>query len=232
MIPVPLLVAAPSTLATDALRRAFKQRRRQFSVVGSAHTCRELLKQVAEQRPRVVVISANLQDDPWGGLRALRELRRTRSSTRAILLLNSSKREQVIEAFSHGAKGVLCKNDGFEALCKCIRCVDGGQVWADSSQLQWVVEALGEREPVHIVSPTGAPLLTKRQDQIVRMLAEGMPSAEICSKLRLSPHTVKNHLFHIYDKLGISNRAELLLYALSSRDGFARQDVLAEQSAA
>ena len=232
MIPVSVLVAAPSTLATDALHRAFNQRRKQFSVVGRAHTSRELLKQIAEHRPRVAVISANLQDEPWGGLRALQELRRTRSSTRAILLLNSSEREQVIEAFSHGAKGVLCKNDGFEALCKCIRCVDGGQVWADSDQLQWVVQALGEREPVHIVSATGAPLLTKRQEEIVRMLAEGMPSAEICSKLRLSPHTVKNHLFHIYDKLGISNRAELLLYALSGRNGTAMQEDTVEQSAA
>jgi DNA-binding CsgD family transcriptional regulator len=64
------------------------------------------------------------------------------------------------------------------------------------------------------------------------MLAEGMPSAEIRSKLRLSAHTVKNHLFHIYNKLGISNRAELLLYALASRDGPVRQDVPVEQSAA
>jgi len=221
---VSLLVAAPSTLATDALRRAFNQLGKRFSVVASAHTRRELLKQVAEHRPRVAVISANLQNEPWGGLRALRELRRTRSPTRAIVLLDSSEREQVIQAFSHGAKGVLSENDGFEALCKCIRCVDGGQVWADSGQLQWIVQALGEREPVHIVSGTGTPLLTERQEQIVRMLAEGMTNTVICSKLRLSPHTVKNHLFHIYNKLGISNRTELLFYALASRDGPPRED--------
>jgi DNA-binding NarL/FixJ family response regulator len=217
-VAISLVVAAQNVLGSDVLCRAFNQRRTQFKVVASAYTRTDLVKQVAEHQPEVALISASLQDDPTAGLQALRELRLTRSSTRAIVLLDWSHPDQVIQAFSHGARGVFCMSEGFEALCKCIRSVHAGQVWADSSQLGWVVQALGEREPVRIVSAVGTALLTEREEQIVRMVAEGLPNSEICTTLGLSAHTVKNHLFRIYDKLGVSNRVELVLYALSKRD--------------
>jgi DNA-binding CsgD family transcriptional regulator len=97
--------------------------------------------------------------------------------------------------------------------------VHDGQIWADSSQLRWICETLGERDPARIVNAKGIPLLTKREEEIAHMVAEGLPNHEISSQLGLSPHTVKNHLFRIYEKLGISNRVELVLYALSSHDG-------------
>ena len=220
LVAISLVVAAKNALGNEMLCRAFKQRRKQFNVVGSALTGKDLLKQVAQHQPNVALISENLEDEPRAGLQALRELHVNRSSTGAIVLLDCSEPEHVIEAFSHGARGVFCRSEGFEALCKCIRRVHGGQVWADSSQLQWVVQALGEREPARIVSATGTPLLTRREEQIVRMVAEGLPNSEIRTTLGLSAHTVKNHLFHIYEKLGVSSRVELVLYALSRRDGF------------
>jgi DNA-binding NarL/FixJ family response regulator len=229
---ISLVVAAPNALGNEMLCRAFKQRGKEFKVVACAVTRKDLLKQVAEHQPDVALFSASLEDESTAGLQALRELRLTRSSTRAIVLLDCSEPEQVIEAFSHGARGVLCKSEGFEVLCKCIRSVHAGQVWVDSSQLQWVVQALGEREPVRIVSATGTPLLTKREEQIVRMVAEGLPSSEISRSLRLSPHTVKNHLFRVYEKLGVSNRVELVLYALRKRDAPGGGDDPFEQPAA
>jgi DNA-binding NarL/FixJ family response regulator len=218
VVPVSLLIAVPSTLANEVFCRAFKQRRKQFNVVASALTRKDLLEKVAEHQPDVALISVSLEDEPTAGLQVLRDLRLARSSTRVIMLLDSSEPDQVIEAFSHGARGVFCNSQGFEALCKCIRSVHAGQVWADSSQLRHVVQALGEREPVRMVSATGTPLLTKREEQIVRMVAEGIPNSEISTTLGLSVHTVKNHLFRIYEKLGVSNRVELVLYALSKRD--------------
>jgi DNA-binding NarL/FixJ family response regulator len=215
---ISLVVATPSALGNELLCRAFKQRREQFKVVACALTRKDLLKQIAEHQPDVALFSASLADEPMAGLQALRELRLTRSSTRAIVVLDCSEPEQVVEAFSHGARGVLCKNEGFEAVSKCIRSVHAGQVWADSSQLRWVVQALGERKPVRVVSATGAPLLTKREEQVVRMVTEGLPSSEISRSLRVSAHTLKNHLFRIYEKLGVSNRVELVLYALSKRE--------------
>jgi DNA-binding NarL/FixJ family response regulator len=229
---ISLLVAAPSALVSDALCHGFNQRRKHFNVVGSAHTAKDFLKQVAEHQPDVALIDANLENKPRGGLQALRELSLTRSSTRAILLVDCSQSEQVVEAFSQGARGVFCKGEGFTALCKCIRGVHAGEVWADSSQLELIVQALREMKPLRIVSATGASLLTKREEQIVRMVAEGLPNCDISKSLGLSPHTVKNYLFRIYNKLGISNRVELLLYALASRDGARSADDPAKQYAA
>jgi DNA-binding NarL/FixJ family response regulator len=231
-VAISVIVAARCALANEMLCRALKQRGKQFKVVGSACSRKDLLKQIAEHQPDVALISASLEDEPPAGLQALRELRLSGSSTRPVVLLSCSEPEQVIEAFSQGARGVVCASDSFEVLCKCIRSVHAGQVWADSHQLQWVVQALGERKPVRLVSATGAPLLTKREEQIVRMVTEGLPSSEISKSLHLSAHTVKNHLFRIYEKLGVSNRVELVLYALSKRDAPAGRDDPVERSAA
>ena len=145
-------------------------------------------------------------------------LRVSAPTTRPIVLLDCSDSEQVIDAFSAGAKGVVCQTDPFQVLCKCIRSVKAGQIWANSRELQWIVKTLGDREPVCVVSAKGIPLLTCREEQVVSKVVEGLPNHEIAVKLGVSPHTVKNHLFRIYNKLGISTRAELMLYALASRD--------------
>jgi DNA-binding NarL/FixJ family response regulator len=218
VMPITILVAGRDNLTNDTLCRSFHRHRNDFKVVGSAHTVKDFLKLVAEHQPDVALISVNLGSTPMGGIQALRELSLTHASTRSIVLLDRSDPDQVVEAFTHGARGVFCKVEDFPTLCKCVRCVYAGQVWADSTQLRWVIEALGDRDKVHIVDAKGAALLTKREEQIVRMIAEGLPNSEICTALSLSPHTVKNHLLNIYNKLGVSTRAELQLYASGSRD--------------
>ena len=92
-----------------------------------------------------------------------------------------------------------------------------GRFGPSSQELQWILKSLAAREPIHVVNALGIPLLTEREEQIVQLVAEGLPSKEIAAKLAVSAHTVKNHLFRIYEKLGVSNRSELILYALSSR---------------
>lgn len=215
---VSLVIACRNQLASELLCAALKRQRKHFDVVGAAFSSKELLKQVAEHQPQVTLVSEDLQDGPTAGLRALRRLRASKNSTRAVVLLDCSDAEKVLYAFSAGARGVICKTEPLRVLCKCLRSVHAGQVWANSCQLEWICATLGEREPAHIVSAKGIPLLTKREEQITRLAAEGLPNLEISSKLGVSAHTVKNHLFRIYEKLGISSRVELVLYALSSRD--------------
>ena len=203
-------------MAAQTMSRALKAQRKQFAVVGCAHTPEELLKQISEHHPDVAVISAFLHGEPNVGLKVVRELNVSGSTTLPVVLLDCADPKQVFEAFSAGAKGVVCRDDSFEALCKCIKCVHAGQIWADSTQLQWIFKALAERAPAPtpIVSAKGLPLLTKREEQIAHLVAEGMSNDDISSKLGVTPHTVKNHLFRIYEKLGVSNRVELVLYAL------------------
>ena len=217
-MPISIIVAQRTAMAAQLLWRALNGQRKHFAVVGCETTPDELLKQAAEHHPDVAVISSILQGDPKGGIEVVRKLRVSAPITRAIVLLDCSDSEQVIDAFSGGAKGVVCQSDPVQVLCKCIRNVHAGQIWANSRELQWIVKTLGDREPAHVISAKGLPLLTQREEQIVNMVGEGLANHEIAEKLGVSAHTVKNHLFHVYEKLGVSNRVELGLYAQSSRD--------------
>ncbi len=202
-------------MATQLACRALKERRKYFSPIACKHTAKDFLKYASEHHPDIAVISAILQGDPEGGVKLLREMRAGTPKTRAVVLLDCSEPQQVIEAFSAGAKGVVCQTEPFEALCKCIRSVHAGQIWASSQELQWIVKVLEERGALRLLNAKGVPLLTKREEQIVRMVVEGLPNSEIGLKLGVSAHTVRNHLFHVYEKLGVSTRAELILYASS-----------------
>ena len=217
-MPISIVVAQRTALAAQLLCRTLKAQRKHFVVVGCVHTSDALLKQIAEHHPDVAVISSILEGDPKGALKVVRQLRVSAPTTRPIVLLDCSEPEQVVDCFSAGAKGVICQTDPFELLFKCIRCVHAGQIWANSQELQSLVKALGDREPVRVVSANGIPLLTQREEEIVKMVVDGLPNHEIAAKLGVSAHTVKNHLFHAYEKLGISNRAELGLYVQSCRN--------------
>lgn len=216
---ISVMVAGANRIASETLCCALTQNGTGFDVIGSACTCEDLLQQVVAHQPQVTIISVKLQDGPTAGLQALREFRASNCSTLPVMLLDHSEPGLVTDAFSAGARGVVCSTDSFEVLCKCVRCVHAGQIWADSCQLLWVIESLGKREPCRVVSAKGIALLTDREEQIVRMVAEGSSNNEISLKLGVSVHTVRNHLYRTYEKLGISNRIELVLYALNNRGG-------------
>jgi DNA-binding NarL/FixJ family response regulator len=194
------------------------QRNNSFRVIGVAVSTSEVVQALKREEAQVAVISANLQEGPLSGFKLLRELRSSQPRTRVILLLDSSTRDLVVDAFRGGARGVFCRSQSFKMLCKCIHCVQQGQIWANTSELQFLLEALGQIAPLHIVNAKGKSLLSKREEQVVSCVAEGLTNREIAKQLGLSEHTVKNYLFRIFDKLGISGRVELVLYALSHRE--------------
>jgi len=124
-----------------------------------------------------------------------------------------------VEAFRAGAKGVFRRSEAdIDLLSKCVARVHAGQVWASSAELEQLVEAFRASAPVKITDAKGENLLSKQEAKIVRLVADGRTNREIASHLELSEHTVKNYLFKIFDKLGISNRVELVLYAMSQAD--------------
>ncbi|MFZ0420442.1 MAG: LuxR C-terminal-related transcriptional regulator [Candidatus Sulfotelmatobacter sp.] len=163
----------------------------------------------------MLVISANLDEQPSRGLEVLRELRAANLRVRAVVLMDSLKDEVILNAFRAGARGIFDKSQPVDVLCKCVRCVYQGQVWASSRQMSIAVEALASAPTVRAVNARGLSLLSKRELQVVRCLAEGLSNREIAGQLKLSQHTVKNHLFRVFDKLGVSSRIELLFMTLS-----------------
>lgn len=213
---ISVLIANPHSIARELLVGAL-QRHRHFQVVESAATTQEVLDAVHSAEPDVALITANLADGPLSGFGALRQIRERSPRVKTIVLLSGSERNLVVDAFRAGARGVFgLSQSTFKLLCRCVECVHAGQVWANSSELVEVMEAFAHLAPMRVVNADGMRLLTKREEDVVRLLAEGLQNRDIARELGLSEHTVKNYLFHIFDKLGVSSRVELVLYAVSS----------------
>lgn len=213
---ISVLIANPHSMARELLLGALK-RHRHFHVVDSANTADEVLKAVKSAEPDVVLVTATLADGPLSGFGALRQIRESSPEVKTVILLNDPERNLVVDAFRAGARGVfVMSSSSFKSLCRCVEQVHAGQIWASSAELSEVMEAFTQLAPMRVVNADGMRLLTKREEDVVRLLSEGMQNRDIAKELKLSEHTVKNYLFHIFDKLGVSSRVELVLYAVSS----------------
>src|SRR5262249_13559012 len=147
----------------------------------------------------------NLDEVQLHGIALLRELRVMRPEIKGIILLDSSKREVILDAFRAGARGLFSRHESLETLSKCVRQVYAGQIWANSEQMSYAVEALALAPNIKAVDANGLNILSKREIEVVRSLAEGLTNREIAIRLGLSQHTIKNYLFRIFDKLGVSS---------------------------
>lgn len=213
---ISILIAYPHAIARELLVGALN-RHEHFQVVASATTAQEALEAVQSSHPDVALISTTLADGPLSGFGALRQIRECAPEVKAVILFYTPERNLVMDAFRAGARGVFClSQSGFKLLCRCVEQIHAGQIWADSSELSEVMEAFSQLAPMRVANADGMRLLTKREEDVVRLLAEGLQNREIANELKLSEHTVKNYLFHIFDKLGVSSRVELVLYAVSS----------------
>ncbi len=209
-----ILAADSTSMGTQLLVEALA-RDAQFQMIESPSNRESILNLTKREKPQVVVISAKLGEDRRAGLELLRELRAQPAPPRVIMLLDSSERGAVIEAFRTGAQGVFCRTEPFQLLAKCIQCVNAGQVWASSAELHFVLEALTQPALAHFAK-NGGSVLSAREIDVVRCVAEGLTNRETAQRLKLTEHTVKNYLFRIFDKLGVSSRVEVVLYALGS----------------
>ena len=148
-----------------------------------------------------------------------------------ILLLDTYDRTLVVNAMRTGVRGLFCRaRESFRALCRCIAVVHSGQFWANTEQMEYMVEALSSSPPTRVVNAKGEGILTAREDQVVGLVAEGAGNREIASQLGITENTVKKSLLRIYDKLGVSNRVELVLYALTHRDTQASSEIAAPRT--
>src|SRR2546421_3566901 len=198
-------------LIADALKRS----RNRFDARAVIGDCSDTLLELLNQEPDVAVISVQLQDGPFTGLEILRQLCASRRKTAAVALLDSDERNLVMEAFRAGARGVFCRDYCLEGLPKCIRKVHEGQIWVSNSELEFLITFIANARPTQLIETGSMSLLTPREVEGARLVAEAMPNQEIALKLGVNEHTVRNYVFRIFEKLGLSNRVELALYALS-----------------
>jgi len=212
--PIRVVVADANLMACGLVTGRLKRR---FKVLGYATSKSDLLGIIHDSVPEVAIIGCHLEDGNLTGLFALPEIQSKYPEIRLILLIDRSDRELIVEAFRAGAMGVFDRSEcHFERLCKCIVCVHQGQVWANTQQLKFVLDAVTRAPAPWVSHGQGVSLLTKREEEWVRLVADGLGNREIARKLNLSEHTIKNYMFRIFDKLGISNRVELVLYVLNN----------------
>jgi DNA-binding NarL/FixJ family response regulator len=209
-----VLVADNTRIHTQLLADALK-RDHGLDVISSDSDSHSLIAAAAAHKADVLLLSSNLDEEPLRAFEVLRELRASHPQTRAVILLDSSKRETILHAFRAGARGIFSRHESVDSLCKCVRSVHEGQIWASSQQMSFAVEALASSPTVRAVDAKGLDVLSKREMEVVRCVAEGLTNREIAERLALSQHTIKNYLFRVFDKLGVSGRVELLFMTLS-----------------
>jgi two-component system, NarL family, nitrate/nitrite response regulator NarL len=214
-------VADATRMNSELIVGALKRCHSNFDVHAVTSNSSVAFRELQDCGPDVAVISARLEDGPLTGFKILHQLGASESKTPTVMLLDSTERDLVVDAFRGGARGVFCRGYSFNALPKCIRRVHEGQVWVSNMELEFLLELVITLRPLKIHHTSGMALLTPRERDVVRLVAEGMRNQEIADKLNLSEHTVRNYLLRIFDKLGISSRVELVLYAFSGAEGIA-----------
>ena len=210
-----VLVADSSRMASQMLVDTLLRGGR-FEAIGTPLTPEEFFSAAKLLNPNVVVVGIGTNGSERKGLDLVRVSRARLPEVRVIVLLDSLSNEVIVEAFRAGVDGVVCRDDSIDTLIKCVGCVHQGQIWAKSAHLRMVLQILSQQSvPRTVVDAHGTALLSKRELDVIRGVAEGRTNREIAVHLNLSEHTVKNYLFHVFEKLGVSNRTELLAFVLS-----------------
>jgi DNA-binding NarL/FixJ family response regulator len=210
-----VFVAESCRMGSELIETALKRNRQRFEVHALSIGSSEVFRELEKSKPDVTILSSDLEDGHLTGFRVLYQLRGSQSRTPVVMLLDSAERDLVIDAFRGGAKGVFSREDSISSLPRCIRAVHCGQFWVNNAQLQFLFDLIVRMSPLPVIKPGGMALLTSREQEITRLVAEGMRNQEIALKLGISEHTTRNYLCHIFEKLGLSTRVELVLYALS-----------------
>ncbi|HTR26962.1 MAG TPA: response regulator transcription factor [Terriglobales bacterium] len=208
---VRVLIADSGPLQSQLLTRALRARR-EFAVSAVALNTPALRDFLQSNSVDVVLIAGGRVPD-WS---LLRWMRVTFPRIAPVLLAEVDDHELVLNALRAGARGIfLFMRDSFRMLCKCIQCVAQGEVWINNQQMSYVMDSLAEVPTLRVVSSNGDLLLTPREEQVVALVADGLSNRDVAEELGLSEHTVKKYLLRIFDKLGVSSRVELVLYAMS-----------------
>src|SRR2546423_3126097 len=212
---VRIVLADDHPIVRDGLKKLL-QLEEDFEVVGEAGDGREVLERVQELDPDVLLLDLRMPN--LDGLSALQALQQTNKRTRVIVLTASEDKNEFVQAMKLGCSGIVLKQTAPELIVKSIRKVQGGEIWLDSHTTAAVMRQFAAPGEIGGPSLSGkgrerSPLST-REREIVQLVAQGYKNKEMAEKMFISEQTVKNHLHNIFDKLGVSDRLELALYAI------------------
>ena len=201
-----VLIADDHPLYREGLARAVSSRP-DLELVGEASDGRTALEEIQQLAPDVAVLDMRMPG--LKGLEVVEALTRDGSPTRVLVLSASSESALVYAAVAAGAAGYWSKDAQRDAICDAIAAVARGQHVLDPSLQSGVFSEIHAREV-----DTGRPVLTSREHEILIYIAQGKTAPAIGAELYLSTATVKTHLAHLYEKLGVSDRAAAVAEAM------------------
>ena len=186
---------------------------RKFRSLAKRRTAWSRIKMLAKYKPDILLLDLRMPEKD--GLGVLEEINFDSMPTRVIVLTAAEDDRDVVRAMRLGARGVVLKQSASDLLVKSIRKVSDGEIWLDNRMTAEVIDAF--KKSAESGQRREKPLLSDREKEIVQLVAQGFRNREIGEKLFISEQTVKNHLHNIFDKLGVSDRLELALYAIHHR---------------
>ncbi|HEX6502743.1 MAG TPA: response regulator transcription factor [Terriglobales bacterium] len=212
--PIRLVIADDHPIFRDGLRRLLEAEP-DMKVIGEAKDGAEAVRLARQLKPDIMLLDLAMPKHP--GLEALRELSSAGSnSVRVILLTAAAEKNQIVEALQLGARGVVLKDSATQLLLKAIHTVMAGEYWVGRESVSNLVQYL--RNLVQSSGETARQKkfgLTPRELEIISAVVAGFANKEIAEYFKISEDTVKHHLSNIFDKLGVSTRLELALFAVN-----------------
>jgi DNA-binding NarL/FixJ family response regulator len=208
-IKIKLLIADDHAIFRDALRKLLDSDD-EITIVGEAGNGTECIKMLDKLRPDILLLDLRMPHK--SGLAVLEEVNFDTLPTRVIVLTAAEDDGDLVRAMRLGARGIVLKESAIDLLIKSIHRVHAGEIWLDSRMTAGVINAFSASSKSHARSEK--PLVSDREMEVVQLVAQGTQNKEIGKKLFISEQTVKNHLHNIFDKLGVSDRLELALYAI------------------
>jgi DNA-binding NarL/FixJ family response regulator len=190
-----------------------------FEVVAQAQDGKQVLDVLQQYAPDILLL--DLKMPGLDGLATLQRLQAAKNKTRVIVLTASDDKNEFVQAMKLGTSGIVLKQTATELLIKSIRKVHAGEIWLDSHTTAAVIRQFvaNDDSPAPSAGQSSprererSPL-SQREREIVALVAQGFKNKEMAEKMFISEQTVKNHLHNIFDKLGVSDRLELALYAI------------------
>jgi two-component system nitrate/nitrite response regulator NarL len=216
-VAIRVLVADPYPIVLEGLRRVFADHP-EITIVGEATDGAEAIEKAVALEPDVVLMDIKLPR--VDGLTVLRSIQTRAPKTKVLLFASPEHREEFVEAMKLGCSGVLQKDVATPLIEKSIRKVFAGEIWLDSNTTAAVMRKFatpGESSaagPGNGKTPRERAQLSQREREIIILIAQGYKNKEIAEKMFITEQTVKNHLHNVFDKIGVSDRLELALYAI------------------
>ncbi len=213
-----IVVADDHPIIRDAVRQLLEDVE-DIKIVGEASNGREALDQINLHSPHVLLL--DLKMPIMDGISVLQALQAAGTKIKIIVFTASEDKNEYVQAMKLGCSGIVLKQTDPKLIAKSIRKVAGGEIWLDSNTTAAVMRQFASNDgPVIGGTPSPAVKarernpLSQREREIVALVAQGYKNKEMAEKMFISEQTVKNHLHNIFDKLGVSDRLELALYAI------------------